>query len=75
MPIYDNNGSANTEIGKIYDNNGSVNTEIKEVYDNNGSVNTLIFWGKGRRADGEKRRQYQCGQFLRQQQQQFRRWG
>ena len=28
MPIYDNNGSANTEIGKIYDNNGSVNTLI-----------------------------------------------
>lgn len=43
MPIYDWNGSTNTQIGKVYDFNGSVNTQIGRVYDHNGSVNTLIY--------------------------------
>lgn len=43
MPIYDHNGSATTEIGKLYDNNGSANTQIGKVYDNNGSANSLIY--------------------------------
>lgn len=43
MPIYDNDGTANREIGKLYDNNGSANTQIGKVYDNNGSANSLIY--------------------------------
>lgn len=43
MPIYDNNGSANTLIGLVYDNNGSANSQIKYVYDSNGSANSLIY--------------------------------
>lgn len=43
MPIYDNDGTANREIGKIYDNDGYINREINTVYDNDGSANRLIF--------------------------------
>lgn len=43
MPIYDSNGSAHSEIGKIYDGNGSVNSPIQYVYDSNGSVNSLVY--------------------------------
>ena len=43
MPIYDYNGSVDTEIGKIYDYNGSVNTQIGYVYDYNGTANSLIY--------------------------------
>lgn len=43
MPIYDNDGTANREIGKLYDHNGSANTQIGKVYDNNGSANSLIY--------------------------------
>ena len=43
MPIYDNNGSASTQIGKLYDYNGSANTQIGKVYDNNGSASSLIY--------------------------------
>lgn len=43
MPVYDNNGTTNKEIGKLYDNNGSANTQIDKVYDNNGSANSLIY--------------------------------
>lgn len=43
MPIYDNDGTAQREIGKLYDNNGSVSTQIGKVYDNNGSASTLIY--------------------------------
>ena len=43
MPIYDNDGTANREIGKLYDNNGSANTQIGKVYDNNGNVNSLVY--------------------------------
>ncbi len=43
MGIYDNNGTVNTQIGKVYDNNGTVNTQIGKVYDNNGTTNSLIY--------------------------------
>lgn len=43
MPIYDSDGSANREIGRVYDHNGSVNTQIGKVYDSNGSANSLIY--------------------------------
>lgn len=43
MPIYDNDGTANHEIGKLYDYNGSANTQIGKVYDNNGTTNSLIY--------------------------------
>ncbi len=43
MPIYDNDGTASREIGKLYDHNGSANTQIGKVYDNNGSANSLIY--------------------------------
>lgn len=43
MPVYDNNGTVNTQISKLYDNNGSVNTQIGKVYDNNGTTNSLIY--------------------------------
>ena len=43
MPIYDNDGTANHEIGKLYDNNGSANAQIGKVYDNNGTTNSLIY--------------------------------
>lgn len=43
MPIYDNDGTANREIGTLYDNNGSANTQIGKVYDYNGSANSLIY--------------------------------
>lgn len=43
MPIYDNDGTANHEIGLIYDNNGSANSQIGLVYDNDGTTNHLIY--------------------------------
>lgn len=43
MAIYDNNGTASTEIGKLYDNNGSANTQIDKVYDNNGTASSLVY--------------------------------
>lgn len=43
MAIYDNDGTASREIGKLYDHNGSANTQIGKVYDNNGSANSLIY--------------------------------
>lgn len=43
MPIYDNNGTTSTEIGKIYDNNNATSTQIGEVYDNNNTTSTLIY--------------------------------
>ena len=43
MPIYDYNGTSNTEIGKLYDYNGSSNTQIGKVYDYNGTSSTLIY--------------------------------
>ena len=43
MPLYDNNGSVNTEIGKIYDNNGIANSPIGYAYDNNGTTSSLVY--------------------------------
>lgn len=43
MAVYDNNGTANAEIGKLYDNNGTTNSQIGKVYDNNGTTNSLIY--------------------------------
>lgn len=43
MPIYDNNGTANSEIGIIYDNNGTANSTIGFIYDNNGTANSLVY--------------------------------
>ena len=43
MAIYDNNGTTNTEIGKLYDNNGSTSSQIHIVYDNNGTSSFEIY--------------------------------
>lgn len=43
MPIYDNNGTTNYEIGKLYDNNGTTNYQIGKVYDNDGTASHLIY--------------------------------
>lgn len=43
MPIWDNNGSTNYEVGKLWDNNGSTSSQIGKVYDNNGTTNSLIY--------------------------------
>lgn len=43
MPIYDNDGTTNYQIGKLYDNDGTTSTQIGKVYDNNGTANTLIY--------------------------------
>lgn len=43
MAIYDNNGTTNTEIGKLWDNNGSTSSQIHIVYDNNGTSSFEIY--------------------------------
>lgn len=43
MAIYDNDGTATREIGKLYDNDGTSNHQIGKAYDNNGSANSLIY--------------------------------
>ncbi len=43
MAIYDNNGTASAEIGKLYDNNGTASVQISKVYDNNGTANSLLY--------------------------------
>jgi len=43
MAIYDNDGTANHEIGKLYDNDGTVNHQIGKVYDHNGTTASLIY--------------------------------
>lgn len=45
MPVYDNNGTTNSEIKKIYDNNGTTLSEIRKAYDNNGTTSSEIFTG------------------------------
>lgn len=45
MAIYDNDGTANYEIGKLYDNDGTANHQIGKVYDFDGTVNSLIYTG------------------------------
>lgn len=43
MPIYDNNGTVNAQIGKIWDNDGTANRQIGKIYDNDGTTNSPIF--------------------------------
>ena len=43
MPIYDNNGTVNAQIGKIWDNDGTTNRQIGKIYDNDGTTNSPIF--------------------------------
>lgn len=43
MAVYDNNGTANAEIGKLYDDDGTTNYQIGKVYDNNGTTDSLIY--------------------------------
>ena len=43
MPIFDHNGTASTQIGKVFDNNGTASTQIGKVFDNNRTTNTLIY--------------------------------
>lgn len=43
MAIYDNNGTASSEIGKLYDNDGTANFQLGKVYDNNGTTNSLTY--------------------------------
>lgn len=43
MAIYDNDGTANYEIGKLYDNDGTVNHQIGAVYDFDGTSDFLIY--------------------------------
>ena len=43
MAIYDNDGTANYEIGKLYDNDGTANHQIGAVYDFDGTANALIY--------------------------------
>ena len=43
MAIYDNDGTANYEIGKVYDYDGTTSYQIGKVFDNNGTANSLIY--------------------------------
>ena len=43
MPIYDNNGTTSSIIGKIWDNNGTTSTQIGKIYDNNGTTSYEVF--------------------------------
>lgn len=43
MAIYDDNGTAKTEIGKVYDNDGTTGYQIGKVYDSDGTTNSLIY--------------------------------
>lgn len=43
MPIYDNDGTANYQIGKLYDSDGTNKYQIGKVYDNDGTTNSLIY--------------------------------
>lgn len=43
MAVYDNNGTANAEIGKLYDDDGTTNYQIGKVYDNDGTTDSLIY--------------------------------
>ena len=43
MAIYDNDGTANFEIGKLFDNDSLSNHQIGKVYDFDGTANSLIY--------------------------------
>lgn len=43
MPIYDNDGTANYEIGKVYDFDGTTDYQTGKVYDFDGTADYLIY--------------------------------
>lgn len=43
MPIYDNDGTASTQIGKVYDNDGTASYQIGKIWDNDGTASTLVY--------------------------------
>lgn len=43
MPIYDNDGTASYQIGKVYDHDGTAAHQIGKVYDHDGTANYLIY--------------------------------
>lgn len=43
MPIYDYDGTGNTQIAKVYDYDGTANTQNGKVYDYDGTANNLIY--------------------------------
>ena len=43
MPIYDNDGTTNYQIGKVYDNDGTAQHQIGKVYDWDGTASSLIY--------------------------------
>lgn len=43
MPIYDFDGSAGYQIGKVYDYDGSAGHQIGKVYDHDGTASHLIY--------------------------------
>ena len=43
MAIYDNDGTATREIGKLYDNDGTTSYQIGKAYDNDGTNSYLIY--------------------------------
>ena len=43
MAIYDNDGTANFEIGKLFDNDSLSNQQIGKVYDFDGTASHLIY--------------------------------
>ena len=43
MAIYDDDGTATRENGKLYDNDGTTSYQIGKAYDNDGTSNHLIY--------------------------------
>lgn len=43
MAVYDNNGTTNSEIGKLYDHDGTASHQIGKVYDFDGTTDSLIY--------------------------------
>lgn len=54
MPIYDNDGTASYEIGKLFDNDGTASYQIGKVYDNDGTTNSLIYSAEQALADSSQ---------------------
>lgn len=58
MPIYDYDGAASREIGKMYDYDGATNHEIGKAYDWDGTTNREIYsgdltlWDRGDKTGG-----------------------
>lgn len=43
MPIFDNDGTTNRQVGKVYDFDGTTNRQIGKVYDFDGTTHHLIY--------------------------------